>query len=87
MNHLSITELLGYLSGLISTLSFLPQVVKVWRGYAMNGISIGMYTLYATSLLLWSVYAWLIGSYALLVTEVVTGFLVGYILLNLVQKT
>lgn len=87
MSHLSPTELIGYLAGLISTLSFLPQVLKVWRGHATNGISIGMYTLYAVSILLWGIYAWLIGSYALLVTEVVTGFLVGYILVKLVQRT
>ena len=87
MPPLSTTELLGYIAGLISTLSFLPQVLKVWRSNHTNGLSIGMYTLYATSLALWSVYAWLIGSYALLITEVITGLLVGYILVKLVQRT
>lgn len=45
-----------------------------------------MYMLYLISLLLWALYAYLIEAHALLATEVVTGVLVGYILLKIISK-
>ncbi len=81
MNILNI-ELLGLLAGFISTLSFLPQVHKVWKTQSTQGISLGMYIIYFLGLLLWGIYAWFIESYSLLITEMVTGLLVSYILIQ-----
>ena len=86
MNYLSV-EILGYIAGLISTLAFFPQVLKVWKTNSTNGRSIAMYILYLISLILWSVYAWVINAYSLLLTEVITAILVGYILVKLTKKT
>ena len=86
MPYLSPTEILGYIAGLISALSFLPQVLTVFNGHSTKGISLGMYMLYLLSLFLWAVYAYLIDAHALLATEVVTGVLVGYILLKILSK-
>ncbi len=73
-------DMLGAVAGFVSTLSFLPQVLKVWRTRSTRGISTGMYALYCFSLLLWGSYAWLIESWPLLVTEIATGLMTGYIL-------
>ena len=45
-----------------------------------------MYILYLISLILWSVYAWVIHAYSLLLTEVITALLVGYIIVKLINK-
>ncbi|WP_032113704.1 SemiSWEET family sugar transporter [Candidatus Paracaedibacter symbiosus] len=74
-------EFLGLLAGFVSTISFLPQALKVWRTHSTKGISLGMYVIYFIGLILWGVYAWLIESYPLLVTEIVTGILALYILI------
>ena len=87
MPYLSSTEILGYIAGLISAVSFLPQVLKVFNGHSIKGLSLGMYILYLLSIFLWAVYAYLIDAHALLATEVVTGVLVGYILLKIIAKT
>ena len=86
MAYLSPTEILGYIAGLISAVSFFSQVLKVFNGHSIKGLSLGMYTLYLISLFLWAVYAYLIEAHALLATEVVTGVLVGYILLKIISK-
>ena len=76
-------EILGLLAGFASTVSFIPQVIKVWRTGRTNGISKGMYVIYFLSLILWSIYAWFINSYPLLIAEVVTAFMVLYILVKM----
>ena len=85
MNYLSV-EILGYIAGLISTLAFFPQVLKVWKTNSTNDLSMAMYILYLISLILWSVYAWVIHAYSLLLTEVITALLVGYIIVKLINK-
>lgn len=72
---------LGTLASVFSTLAFFPQALKVWKHRSTRGISRSMYVLYCLSLLLWTAYAWLIDSWPLLLTEIVTGVMAGYILL------
>jgi len=49
--------MLGTIAGIVSTLSFLPQVFKIWRTQSTKDISLGMYSLYSLGLLLWGLYA------------------------------
>lgn len=79
-------ELLGFLAGFVSTISFFPQVLKVWKSGSTQGISLGMYIIYLLGLFLWVVYAWLIESHSLLITEAVTAFLVAYILVRKIRQ-
>lgn len=46
-----------------------------------------MYFIYLIGLILWSVYAWLIDSTSLLITEIVTSLLVIYILTVIIKQT
>lgn len=80
MYDLTFTDLVGMVAGILSTLSFLPQAVKVWRTHSTKDLSLGMYVLYTSALLLWGLYAWLIQSWPLLLTEVFTLVLSLYIL-------
>ena len=45
-----------------------------------------MYITYLIGLILWGVYAWLIGSTSLLITEIVTSLLVIYILAIIIKQ-
>jgi MtN3 and saliva related transmembrane protein len=77
---LNYIEILGVVAGFVSTLAFWPQAVKVYKTKKTRGLSLGMYRLYCLGLVLWSIYAYLIGSFSLLLTEVVTGVMAFYIL-------
>ncbi len=79
-------ELLGLVAGFVSTISFFPQVLKVWKTRSTKGLSLGMYILYLLGLILWGVYAWLIDSLSLLITELVTGIFVFYILFHKLRR-
>lgn len=80
VGDLTFTDLIGVVAGIFSTLSFLPQALKVWRTGSTKDLSLGMYVLYTSALLLWGLYAWLIQSWPLLLTEVFTLVLSLYIL-------
>ncbi len=51
-----IDEILGYAAGTLTTISFLPQVIKAWRSKSTRDISLGMFLLFSTGVFLWLVY-------------------------------
>lgn len=63
---------LGLIAGALTTAAFVPQVVKTWRTRSTHDISLGMFALFNTGLVLWLVYGWLIGSLPIVISNVVT---------------
>jgi MtN3 and saliva related transmembrane protein len=55
-------ELVGYAAAAMTTCSFLPQVVKVWRTRSVGDISLGMYALLSLGVACWVAYGLLIRS-------------------------
>ena len=82
---MNLVDTLGIAAGFVSTLAFLPQVMKICRTQSTKGISLGMYILYSLGLILWGIYAYLIQSWPLLLTEIVTGLMTFYILVMKVK--
>jgi MtN3 and saliva related transmembrane protein len=73
-------DTLGMMAGIISSIALLPQAMKVKRTQSTSAISASMYMLYCLGLVLWGVYAWMIRSLPLLITEIISGIMAGYIL-------
>lgn len=49
-------EMFGYLAAMTTTVSFLPQVLKVWRSRSAEDVSLWMYVLISAGVSLWIVY-------------------------------
>lgn len=49
-------EWYGYLGGTMTTLAFLPQVVRTLRTRETRSISLGMYLLFTAGVFLWLLY-------------------------------
>ena len=77
----SYQEYLGYTAALLGALSFLPQLVKVWRFRSVKDISLAMYIIYTTSVILWLAYGIIIKSTPLITAEILTLVLVSAILI------
>jgi MtN3 and saliva related transmembrane protein len=77
---IEIREYVGYLAGLLATLSFLPQVLKTLKHRRTQDISLGMYALFCSGVFLWMIYAILISSVPLLVSNSATLILAGTVL-------
>ena len=65
-------DIIGYLAAFLTTFSFLVQAVKSWRTKDLSGISVGMYSMFASGVALWLVYGLVINSMPLIVTNALT---------------
>jgi len=66
------STVLGIVAGSLTTLAFIPQVVKIWRTRSTHDISLGMFLLFSTGLVLWLVYGVLTGSWPIIIANAVT---------------
>ena len=73
-------ELIGALAATLTTVSFLPQAVRVIRTRDTKAISLTMYALFTAGVALWGVYGLLIASRPMIVSNAVTFTLAGIIL-------
>jgi MtN3 and saliva related transmembrane protein len=71
---------LGLTAGVLTTLSFLPQVLKAWRSRSTRDISLGMFSMFCTGVFLWVVYGFLVADVPVIAANVVTFLLAATIL-------
>ena len=63
---------LGYIAGFLTTIAFLPQVIKVWHTKSTKDISIWMFLIFTTGVLLWLIYGLMIINYSLIIANTIT---------------
>ncbi|MBK7421953.1 MAG: SemiSWEET transporter [Propionivibrio sp.] len=76
----SITSTIGFVAAILTTVSFVPQVLKVWRTRSAKDISLGMYSLFTLGIAAWLVYGVLIDSWPVILANLVTLMLAGSVL-------
>ena len=54
------TTMVGFFAGFLTTISFLPQVVKTWKTRSASDLSLGMFSVFSVGVLFWLVYGFLI---------------------------
>ena len=74
------TSIIGFAAAILTTIAFVPQVMKVWRTRATQDISFGMYALFTLGVALWLVYGILIESWPVVAANAVTLLLAGAVL-------
>ncbi|HEY0521847.1 MAG TPA: SemiSWEET transporter [Stellaceae bacterium] len=70
-----LVETVGVVAGVLTTLSFLPQVVKVLRERQTAGLSLRMYLMMTAGTFLWLVYGIAISSLGLVLANAITFLL------------
>lgn len=73
-------DLLGTVAGTLTTVSFLPQVIKTWRSRSADDISTGMFLLFAGGVLLWLWYGIALNAMPIIVSNAITLLLAVTIL-------
>ncbi len=63
---------IGSAAAVCTTLSFLPQLVRVWRRKSASDISLTMFLLFNLGLALWLVYGIGLGSFPIIAANAVT---------------
>ena len=76
-----VTSLIGFGAAILTTLAFLPQVIKVWHTHQTRDISLGMFLLFCLGITLWLIYGVLQNDLPLILANTVTLVLSGTILI------
>ena len=58
---MTITDLIGAIAATLTTVSFVPQALRIIKTRHTHDISLPMYALFSTGILLWLIYGILIG--------------------------
>ena len=70
-----IFEVIGLSAAFLTTSAFIPQVYKIYKEKNADGISLTMYIILFTGVILWFVYGLLIGSLSIIIANGVTALL------------
>ena len=68
----SLTYAIGILAGSLTTVAFLPQLVKVWRTRSTSDISLGMFSTFCLGVALWLAYGVLRNDPVVIVANLIT---------------
>jgi len=73
-------QLIGYIAGLLTTISFVPQLVLTLRTRNTDALSLGMYSAFTFGVALWLAYGIVQHDYALIIANALTLAMAGIIL-------
>ena len=73
-------EWLGVVAGVLTTVAFVPQVLRTHRSRSARDLSMPMLLLFNAGVALWLAYGLLIGSQGLILANAATMMLAAYIL-------
>lgn len=68
--------IVGYVAGALTTLSFVPQVIKAWKMRETRDLSLAMLVLFALGVLLWTLYGLSLNSLPIIIANMVTFVLI-----------
>lgn len=73
-------EILGFIAAILTTMSFLPQALRIRRQGSAADVSLIMYLMMVTGQALWLIYGFVIGSPSLIAANVVSMTFVSWVL-------
>jgi len=76
MFQIDTIEIIGLIAAVLTTSSFIPQAYKSWKTKDVKGLSLTMYAVLLTGVLLWLVYGIYLQSISIILANSVTGVLV-----------
>jgi MtN3 and saliva related transmembrane protein len=87
---MSITEIISYCAAFLTTTSFLPQAILTLKTRNTSSLSLSMYTLFTTGVLLWLIYGIQKADYAIIyansITLLLSTSILGFKIYNVICK-
>jgi MtN3 and saliva related transmembrane protein len=72
--------IIGLVAGALTTIAFLPQLMHTWKTRSAKDVSLGMFSIFTTGVLLWVIYGVMIQSVPIIAANTITLVLAGAIL-------
>ena len=75
------SDWLGSIAAILTTTSFIPQVIQVWRTRHTKDISFGMYVIFTAGVATWLAYGVMLNYWPIIIANGITVCLAGTVLL------
>ena len=72
MTSPDLQELIGIIAGMLTTIAFLPQAIKIWRSKSARDVSLAMFVCFCAGIILWVIYGFMLGAFPVILANVVT---------------
>jgi len=77
---MDIMNIIGIAAGTLTTASFVPQVIKIWKTKSSKDVSLGMFFVLAAGVGLWVAYGLMAGALPIILANSVTFLLAAAII-------
>jgi len=77
---MSLALFLGYFAGFLTTVSFVPQVIKTWKTKSADDFSLMMLLIWVTGIACWVAYGFLLNAIPIILWNLASFFFAGAIL-------
>jgi len=74
-------DMIGYIAATLTTVSFVPQVIKTWKSKHANDVSLLMYCIFTAGIIMWLIYGIWAQAWPVAAANAVTLVLAGLILI------
>ncbi len=74
------TQYVGLLAGSLTTISFVPQVIRIWQRKHAEDISTSMFIIFITGVALWLWYGFRLAAWPVIIANAITLALASLIL-------
>ncbi len=75
------TTMIGALAGTLTTIAFIPQVIRIWRTRHADDISTSMFVIFIVGVALWLYYGIILHAWPVIIANSITLFLALTILI------
>ncbi|MBN8576658.1 MAG: SemiSWEET family sugar transporter [Cyclobacteriaceae bacterium] len=65
-------KILGLVAGFLTTVAFVPQVIKTWQSRSARDLSLVMFLLFCTGVFLWMIYGFMINELPVILWNIIT---------------
>lgn len=69
--EIKFVDVLGYSAGALTSLTFLPQVIKTWKKKSARDISLLMFVIAAVNEVMWIAYGGLLNNWVIILTNAI----------------
>lgn len=80
-------QLIGPIGALLTTVSFIPQVLQVLKTKDVSSISLGMYIIFVLGVILWTIYGFILDDLTIILSNGLTTLLAGIVLFYKYKET
>ncbi len=69
---MNLVDILGLTAGTLTTIAFVPQVLKIWVSKSAEDVSYRMFAVFSLGVVLWLAYGIALSAWPIVITNVVT---------------